>query len=195
MPAQVTVPSTTHFLRFTPPDLAAVERDIVQIRLELNDALQTGDCLAILDQAGMLVGALTSTRAEREALDIGLAHLAAARAMPQAEESAWLLHGLATAAQYAGDRDQANTLFDEALQLCQSHGWRKLEHFVLHHWGRSKVEQGDFDGAEQCFQSSLSIRRELGDAKVQSSLRALEELAKLRLSDHAKFDHNRNHAI
>ncbi len=178
----MTATTTSHFLRFTPPDAAALQVEIAQARVRLDAALQVGDSVAILDHAGMLVGALTSLRAEQEALQIGLAHIPAARALPQAEESAWLLHTVATAAQYVGDRAQANVLFQDALNLCQTLGWRKLEHFVLHHWGRSKVEEGEFAVAEQYFQASLLIRRELGDPRVQSSQRALDELAKLRSS-------------
>jgi tetratricopeptide (TPR) repeat protein len=162
--------------------MAALEAEIADTRGQLDAALRDGDEVAVLDKAGMLVGMLTAARAEREALEVGSAHLQAARALPQVEASAWLLHGLATAAQYVGERARANALFREALELCQAHGWRRLEHFVLHHWGRSKVEEGELAVAEQYFRESLLIRRELGDPRAQSSERALEEVARLRTS-------------
>jgi hypothetical protein len=109
---------------------------------------------------------------------IGLGYLSLARSNPTLEESAWLLHQLATAAQYHGLRAQANDLFAEALQSCRRHGWRRLEHFVLHHWGRSQVEEGNLEGAERCFRESRAIRAQLGEPLVSSD-RALSELAKL----------------
>jgi hypothetical protein len=41
-------------------------------------------------------------------------------------------------------------------------------------------EEGDFDAAHRCFEQSRAIREELRDPLVQSSDKALAELAKLR---------------
>ena len=63
--------------------------------------------------------------------------------------------------------------------MTKTHGWKVLEHFVLHHWGRCLAEQAEFGRARDCFHASLAIRQELNDPRQESSVRALEELLRL----------------
>ena len=88
-------------------------------------------------------------------------------------------HGV-FALQYAGHTAEAHTRFTQALDLCRTHQWSRLQSFVLQHWGRSLVEQGEFDQAQACFLEALKIRVELNDPRQVSSRRALEALALLR---------------
>lgn len=178
---EVVLPVPATFLRHTPMDATALAVQIDRSRSQLGCALAVGDAKQILDHAGALVGMLTAAGREGEGLSLGLGHVGMARSHSTLEESAWLLHSLATAAQYSNDRPRANALFAEALESARCNGWRRLEHFVLHHWGRSRVEEQDFDAAERCFVESRSIRKETDPALVASSERALLELAKLRM--------------
>ena len=171
--------SGRHFLRHTPVDIDLHRTRIEQQRTSLQAAVASGDAVRILDHAGNLGAMLTGDRREIDAYELLSAHLAAARERDDVEESAWLIHALATAAQYVGNVEEANTLFAEALRRAQAHLWRRLEHFVLHHWGRCLAEQGRVAEARACFERSLAIRIELGDSLQDSSRRALAELAQL----------------
>lgn len=169
------------FLRHVPIDPGALPGRIAATRSELGEASARGDPHQVLEHAGMLVGMLTAAGREAEAYALGLEHVASARSHATLEASAWLIHGLATAAQYCDQRSQADALFAEALESARRHGWRRLEHFVLHHRGRCQVEEGKLDAAERCFIESRAIRREIDADLVASSERALSELARRRL--------------
>jgi tetratricopeptide (TPR) repeat protein len=168
------------FRRFSPADPDALESEIARARLDLKLAVDAGDTVRALDLAGTLAGMLTAARSEEEAYEIAHEHLDVARRQPSWLESGWLLHALATAAQYTGRRTEANSLFSEALELCREHGWQELEHFVLHHWGRSLVEEGEFDRAEAAFREALAIRQERRDSRAASTASALVDLQRLR---------------
>lgn len=170
---------TEEFLRHKPIDVVALGTQIDVTRAQLEQAVSLDEPKQILEHAGALVAMLTAARQESEAFSLGHRHVALARRYTTLEESAWLLHGLATAAQYFGERTQANALFSEALESARFHGWRRLEHFVLHHWGRSQAEEGALQAAERCFVESRAIRIQIDAALVASSDRALSELAKL----------------
>jgi tetratricopeptide (TPR) repeat protein len=131
---------------------------------------------------------LTTSRQELEAYHTGARHLLLARSHAQVEESAWLLHALATAAQYLNRRKEANALFTEALEAARQNGWKNLEHFVLHHWGRSRAEEGLFDQAEQCFRQALAIRVALNLPRQESTRKALAHLAELRSEQASSHD-------
>jgi tetratricopeptide (TPR) repeat protein len=167
---------TRAFQRFTAADPDALRAEIGKAREQLAAAEQGGDALRALDHAGSLVGMLTTNRCEAEAYAIGARHVEAARSRSHTEEAAWLLHALATAAQYLDRRDEADALYGEALGLCRQHGWRRLEHFVLHHWGRCKAEVHDFDAAERLLREALAIRIELGERRAETTRDALAEL-------------------
>ena len=86
---------------------------------------------------------------------------------------------LTTANQYLGHRGEALRQFGDAHSLATSARARRLEHFVLHHWGRFLAEAGEIDRARECFTRALELRVELGDPKQASSRRALEALTGL----------------
>jgi tetratricopeptide (TPR) repeat protein len=170
------------FRRHSPADPDALQADIARARLDLKLAVDGGDAVRALNVAGTLVGMLTAARSEEEAYDLGRKYLDFARHQRDCIESGWLLHSLATAAQYTGRRSEANSLFSESLALCRQHGWQELEHFVLHHWGRSLVEEGEFDRADAAFREALAIRQALGNSRAASTAAALVDLDRLRNS-------------
>ena len=106
------------------------------------------------------------------------AHLA--EGLPTQVAAGRFWNSYATALQYTGQRAAADEHFAKALRLCQSSNWSLLQSYVLQHWGRSLVEQGCFDQAEQCFAEALDIRVRLNEPRQESSRRALEALAHLR---------------
>ncbi|HYD78283.1 MAG TPA: tetratricopeptide repeat protein [Paucimonas sp.] len=169
-----------NFLRFQHPDPESLRAQIEQERHALRKAILGCDTLQILECTGNLGGMLTTDHQEAEAYRLLHGQLHLARQNPTIEASAWLIHSLATAAQYVGEYESANELFREVLQLAEMHEWIRLQHFVLHHWGRCLVEQVRFEEAEEVFQQALSIRQALGDARQQSTQRALAELRRLR---------------
>jgi hypothetical protein len=184
-----------HLLRHTPADPEALPGRIALAQRELEEAARDGDAKQLIDCAGNLVALLTAARCEAQAVSIGFNYVQLARANLTLEESAWMLHHLATAAQYRDLRLEANGLFSEALELCRKHQWRRLEHFVLHHWGRSHVEEGDLDAAERCFLESRAIRAALGDPLLTSSEKAISDLAKHRsVRNTENASHGRNSA-
>ncbi|MDC6167402.1 hypothetical protein [Paucibacter sp. XJ19-41] len=174
-----TATDETFFLRFTAPDAELLRQDIAGAELRLAQARAEADVLSAIDPAGDLGSLLTTDRQEQAARALLGEFLPAARRHPAHEPSAWLLHALATACQYCGERAEADALFAEALALARLHSWTKLEHYVLHHWGRSLAEQRRFGPARDCFLKSLAIRQALGDARQASSQHALALLAEL----------------
>jgi uncharacterized protein YndB with AHSA1/START domain len=168
------------FLRHTPADPVAHGQKIATERASLDTALAGGDIERVLDHAGTLGALLTAAGEEAAGHALLAPLLPKARNHANVEAAAWLVHALATAAQYTGRTGEANALFAEALTRCEAQGWQRLQHFVLHHWGRCLAEQGRFAEARDCFQRSLVIRTALDDARLQASSRhALAELSRL----------------
>ncbi len=172
--------SVAEFMRFTAPDAQAHARGMAGLREKLQQALVLGDALAIVDHAAELGSMLTTDRREREALDLLREHAAAARALPGEEPAGWFWNAYATALQYAGQRAEAEAYFELALRLSAAGGWRRLQAMVLHHWGRSLVEQRRFAEAQVRIAEALALRVELGSPMEASSRCALEALAGLR---------------
>lgn len=168
-----------YFLRHVPADPAAHRQRIQAEQISLDAAQAGGDDERVLDHAGTLGALLTAEGREEEGHALLAPLLPRARRAAHVEAAAWLLHALATAAQYTGRTAEANALFAEALARCEAQGWRRLEHFVLHHWGRCLAEQGRFGEARDCFTRSLAIRESLDDPLQASSRRALAELSRL----------------
>lgn len=163
-----------HFQRFTPADLAAHQRQIADASDALHAEQASGEPVARLDAAGLLGALLTGARREAEADAVLAPHLQLARDYPHTEPAGWLLLALATNDQYLGRHTRANAVFDEALLLAQRNGWERLQHFILHHWGRCWVEQGDLARARDCFTAALALRERLAEPRfVDSTRRAL----------------------
>lgn len=58
-------------------------------------------------------------------------------------------------------------------------GAPRLEHFVLHHWGRALAEEGAMDEAMRCFTRALRLRVALGEPLQASTQRAIDALTDL----------------
>lgn len=167
----------TEFQRFTAPDPAALEVSIRETRQRLDQALARGDGRDIVEQAGDLAAMLTTARQEAAALELLQQHRHHAESRPDDEPTGWYWNAWATALQYTGRRAEADAVFAQALALCQAGGWRRLQSFVLQHWGRSLVEQDRLQEAEARFAEALALREALGDPRVESTRRALAALA------------------
>ena len=168
------------FQRFTAPDPAALDARIAAQRARLAQALQAADELAIVDRTADLASLLTTARREAEALALLQGQLDRAARFSASEVAGWFWNAYATALQYNDLRGEANTAFAHALALSRRGGWRRLQSFVLQHWGRSLAEQGDLDQAWSKVQKALVIRRELNDPRTASTEHALAGLDELR---------------
>lgn len=168
------------FQRFTAPDAAALQAGIDEHRAQLAQALQAGDALAIVDHTGDLAGLLTTARHEAEALELLQRQLDRVEQFCASEVAGWFWNAYATALQYNGQRARANPAFARALALARAGGWLRLQSFVLQHWGRSLVEQGELDQAQALFEEARAIRRQLDDPRQATTEAALLALAQLR---------------
>ncbi|MFT7776237.1 hypothetical protein [Roseateles sp.] len=168
------------FQRFTAPDATTLEASIAEHRARLAAARQAGDEPAIAEHAADLGALLTTARREAEALVLLRTQLDRIQAFSGLEMAGWFWNAYATALQYNGLRGEANAAFAQALALSCAGGWRRLQSFVLQHWGRNLVEQGDLDAAQAKFEQALAIRRELNDPRTASTEQALAGLAELR---------------
>ncbi|MFG6430112.1 tetratricopeptide repeat protein [Roseateles sp. LYH14W] len=168
------------FQRFTAADAVAHEAAIAEHRAMLASALQAGNELAQVDCTADLAGLLTTARREAEALALLEAQLGRIERFSASEVSGWFWNAYATALQYNGRRDDANPAFARALALSRAGGWRRLQAFVLQHWGRSLVEQGSLDEAQLKFEEALAIRQQLSDPRTATTEKALAGLAGLR---------------
>ena len=167
------------FQRFSSPDTAALEADMLETRAKLERAVEAGDAYAIVEHAADLGSMLTTARQEVAAVALLDPHRALADALPEREASGWFWNALATALQYSGQREQANAIFAKALSQCLTQGWSRLQSLVLQHWGRSLVEQGELHQAHRLFVEALAIRQQLDDPRQASTHRALAALAQL----------------
>lgn len=166
-----------HFQRFSATDPDQLRQQLERAQIALRNAMARDDELRALDLAGEIGSMLTTLRREQEAQTLLLQHLHTARTLKRKEPAGWLLLALATANQYLDQRSEANAQFSEALDLARLNGWRNLEHFVLHHWGRSLVEEGQFKRAQDCLTAALAIRVAMNLPRQASTRRALDELA------------------
>ncbi|RVT82934.1 hypothetical protein [Inhella crocodyli] len=172
-------PAPFEFMRFSAPDPEALARRIEQSRADLAAARAAGDDATVLDLVADLGGLLTTARQEHAALTLLQGHEALAQSLPLEEPIAWFWTALATAEQYVGERQLADGHFALAVALADRRGWRRIEAMALHHWGRSLVEQGRLDDADERFARALRLREALNH-QVESSHAALAALAQLR---------------
>jgi len=168
-----------HFQRFSASDPAVLAQDIARTRQALSVARAQGDVLATIERAGELAGMLTTDRQESVARELLVPLQSAVSEHRSSEAAGWYYLAFGTASQYLGLREEANTMFAEALRLAREHSWEVLEHFALAHWGRSLVEEERFSQARECFLKALAIRERLNEPRAASSRRALEALSEL----------------
>jgi tetratricopeptide (TPR) repeat protein len=171
-----------HFQRYSDPDPERLARDIERVRQDLLQARANGSALAIIERAGDLASMLTTHREEAEARDLLTPLQSAVREHMSSEPAGWYYLAYGTASQYLGLRDEANAMFAEGLRLAREHSWEVLEHFVLSHWGRSLVEEGNFSRAREFFLRALAIRERLSEPRAASSRRHLAALSELEAS-------------
>jgi len=165
--------TSVHFQRFAAADAPQLASDIERAQKALLAAQAGTDPLAHLERAGELASMLTTARREAEASELLLPLLSIAEQNSAHEPAGWYFLALATASQYLELRTQANSLFGKALELARAHSWQALEHFTLHHWGRSLVEEHNFTHARECFNQALAIRERLNEPRQSSTRRAL----------------------
>lgn len=168
-----------HFQRYRAPDAVVLAAQIERARGALAEAQARGHALDVIERAGELAGMLTTDRREGQARDLLVPLLDAVAAHRAAEPAGWYYLAFGTASQYLGLREEANRMFDTALQLARAQAWEALEHYALSHWGRSLVEEGHYVRARECFEQALAIRRRLGDPRAEASVRALAALDEL----------------
>ena len=164
------------FQRFTVKDPTLLQKDIEETQRELQAVQAMGDTSKSIELASDLGGMLTTARREAEAQSLLLEYLALARMHGNNVTTGWLLLNLATANQYLVRKAEVNSQFSEALDFAKVHNDKQLEHFVLHHWGRSLVEDGELARAKMCFDQALALRVLLNVSWQESTQRALEAL-------------------
>jgi hypothetical protein len=165
------------FQRYRASDPEALTRRIAEDRARLAAARAGGDAATELAASCGLGLNLTIAGDERGAAEIlGVALVLARRLGDKVREVEALL-SLATARQYLAERDAAQMLFQEALDLARAGKVTQFEHFILHHRGRCHVEQGEIAAARLCFVEALALRRALGEQRfIASTERALAAL-------------------
>ena len=168
-----------HFQRFTAPEQHQLLEQIDEVRLNLQAAESMDDPRQVLEAAGVLGSMLTTASKEAQARELLLNYLPLAQQNESTEEVGWFLLALATANQYLERREEANEQFSEALRRARDHRWERLKHFVLHHWGRSLVEEGRLIEARECFVEALYLRESMNEpfqASTREALAALDEI-------------------
>ena len=86
----------------------------------------------------------------------------------------------ATALQYSERHDEAQTHFEEALELAVDLQVDRLIDFAHQHYGKCLVEMNELALANQHFSRALEIREQRGDSHLISSTeRAIQALASL----------------
>ncbi|HEX2590541.1 MAG TPA: tetratricopeptide repeat protein [Rhizomicrobium sp.] len=169
-------PNGPFFLRFNWPDEAQLPREIERASADLGRARAAGDQPNQLKMASVLGNMLTTARQEQSAVDLLEWALPLAYALGDKKEEAGVLLNLATARQYLGQRDQAQILFQQALELAQDQREPELEAFVQHHRGRCYAEQNRIVEARLCFDRALKLRLQVGSDRAKNSQKALDEL-------------------
>ena len=168
-----------YFQRFTAPEQHQLLGQIDEVRLNLQAAESMDDPRQVLEAAGVLGSMLTTASKEAQARELLLNYLPLAQQNESTEEVGWFLLALATANQYLERREEANEQFSEALRRARDHRWERLKHFVLHHWGRSLVEEGRLIEARECFVEALYLRESMNEpfqASTREALAALDEI-------------------
>jgi tetratricopeptide (TPR) repeat protein len=165
--------------RFSDEDRDGVLRDIEADRAVLAAAIPGAASPTILRAQVRLGFSLTPLGEEAEAAE----HLETAAAMARmltehGQEISALLH-LATALQYLGERDRAQSLFQEGLDKAAGYGIEDDVHFLLHHRARCYAEQGQIAEAREAMAQALALRQQLGDPRfITSSQNALDDLSR-----------------
>lgn len=170
------LPSEPFFLRFRWNDADALQRELAEAQAAYQQARKAADAAHEIESACRLGIALTVSDREHEACAILEDALAKARTLGEATPIAWSLLYLATARQYLDEREIAQSMFSEALDITQRHHLRDIEHYVLHHQGRCCVEQRRYEEARRSFKHALELRLALGELRAERTREALAAL-------------------
>jgi HTH-type transcriptional regulator, pleiotropic regulator of extracellular virulence genes len=162
----------TFFQRYQSPNPVAlvqkIERDSAALVL-------TKDEQARIELISRIGSNYTNLWQEERAVPILERALALAQQVGNNRIEIVSLISLATAQQYCGNRNLAETLFQEALQKMQEYNQLSYEDVALHHLGRCLVEQGKLSEALNCFERALVLRKEKGDKLfIASTQRAID---------------------
>lgn len=160
------------FRRFRVADREAALKEIAREEMALAAAVSSGDEPAQLIARLHLGFHLTPLDREEEAVGHLEAALGLAKKLHDKSHEIEVLLHLATAVQYAGDRERALALFAEGLDRAQSYGVEEQVHFLLHHRGRCEVELGRIERARQSFAAALAIREKIGIPRLIDSTQA-----------------------
>jgi tetratricopeptide (TPR) repeat protein len=171
--------SSPFFLRFRWSDAAALQREIAEAQVAYRTARVAENPASEIEVACRLATGLIAADREAEAAVLLEDALLKARTLNAPSPTAWVLLGLATARQYLGQGELAQTIFAEALEITQTNNLRDIEHFVLHHRGRCYAEQNELDNARRCFKRALEIRLALGEPRAERTREALVALDNL----------------
>jgi tetratricopeptide (TPR) repeat protein len=159
------------FQRFQSPDPAALANGVRRDHQRLEQARLAQDEQAQLELLTSIGGETIILGREDEALPFIEEALALARKRGDKEYEVGNLLNLATAQQYLDQRDLAQTLFQQALDLSRAYGTHDYDDFIWHHRGRCYVEQGKIEEARACFEHALALREAKGEQRFIDSTR------------------------
>lgn len=169
-------PHGPFFMRFNWPDEAQLPREIERASTDLAKARAAGDRARQLQIASVLGNMLTTARQEAASVTLLEWALPLAYELGDKKEEAGVLLNLATARQYLGQRDDAQVLFQQALELALDEKLPETEAYIQHHRGRCYAEQGKTGEARLCFERALHIRNQIGSDRAKNSQKALDTL-------------------
>ena len=103
----------------------------------------------------------------------------ASQAIDRPDLEQWFrVHDLAWSHVRTGQPEEGERIIEEALQLAQQSGYRRVEALALRNLGRLAGERGDTELGADCLEKSLALWRELDDAEWLA--RTVEALGLLR---------------
>jgi tetratricopeptide (TPR) repeat protein len=178
--AQKTDRQSVFFMRYEPPNIETLGENIEKAFRILDEAKKNRDRELVFQTSVDLGELLTIARREKEALEILEPLIKSDSGKAKPEDRAWLYLNYATANQYFRRNARAAAYFKKALRLVRKHQLESTAGYVLHHYARFLVENGDLRKAERYFEEALKIRDRLQDERVDSTRQALAKLRQLK---------------
>ncbi len=166
-------PEDNFFMRYKSPDPVELENKIVRLTDDLN---QTKDEHDIFSKSIDLSEYLTVSRRENEAIRLLQPYVDNNDFKASDEDMAWLYLNYATANQYVGKADIAETYFQKAIHIVDRGTDEGVAHYIYHHYGRFLVEKKEYELARTYFNRALALRLKLNDQRALSTQKALDTL-------------------
>jgi tetratricopeptide (TPR) repeat protein len=167
-------PRRKPFQRHYADQASAYVKEIRAQHEALHEAIDAGDREAELHALGPLAEAYRMLGQLDAALPHAERALALARELDKPKFVVSNLIRLATTYQYLNRHEEAEPLFEEAVELSRRVG--VLEDFALQHQGKCLAELGRWDEAIANFEAALAMRKAKGQAElIASSQEALDE--------------------